>query len=158
MKTLILMALLAQRKEQLPNMNRMPPDIDASKEARLSEKQIFANEHLRVLEVKVPPGVKELHFQAEKAGFFVVGGQRVIWQDGPVIIRGEAIHVEFSKRLLASSVEAKEGVVFANSLVKVTKMTKGEGARVEWLASEKVLVLRGLGKDRSGALRVEVKF
>jgi len=29
---------------------------------------------------------------------------------------------------------------------------------VEWLASEKVLVLRGLGKDRSGALRVEVKF
>ncbi len=156
MKTLILLALLAQSREPLRNI--LPPDIDASHEARLSEKQIFANEHLRVLEVKVPAGLKELHFQAEKAGFFVVGGQRVIWQDGPIIIRGEAIHVEFSKRLLASSVEAKEGVVFANSLVKVTKMAKGEGARVEWLASEKVLVLRGLGKDRSGALRVEVKF
>jgi hypothetical protein len=37
-------------------------------------------------------------------------------------------------------------------------MPKGEGDRVEWLQGEKVLVLRGLGKDKSGALRVELKF
>ena len=156
MKSLMLLALFAQIKG--PLRESMPPDIDAATEARRNEKEIFANDHLRVLEVIVPAGLKELHFSADKAGFFVVGGQRVIWQDGPVIIRGEAIHVEFARKLLASSVPAKEGVLFANSLVRVTKIAKEGGARVEWIDKEKALVLRGLGKDKSGALRVDVKF
>jgi hypothetical protein len=156
MKTAVLLILLAQDKRLL--RETMPADIDAAKEARMSEKLVLSNEILRVMEVRVPAGVKELHFAPEKTGFFVIGGERVIWQDGPVILRGDAIHVEFVKRLVASTRPTKEGVLFENSLVRATKTAMREGDRVEWLAKEKVLILRGLGKDKSGAMRIEVKF
>lgn len=152
MKTLLFLLLLAQRDKG--GLNTFPADIDAAKEARRSETQVLVNEVLRVMEVKVPSGVKELHFAHEHTGFFVVGGSRVIWQTGPVVIRGDALHVEFLKRMEARPVTAREGLMFENSLMRVRHMGRGEGGELRWLAKERVLLL----KQGAHRLRVELKF
>jgi hypothetical protein len=152
MKTLLLVALLmqAQRRPEPP----MPADIDAAKEARLNEKVVFGNDILRVSEVKVPSGLKELTFAPEKTGFFVIGGSRVIWQTGPVVIRGDALHVEFWKPMQAKQAEPREGVMFENSLLRVRHVGRGEGGELKWLEKERVLLI----KQGPHRMRVELKF
>lgn len=145
MKTLLLLILLLQKEP--PLVERLPADIDAAAEARRSEKVIFANNVLRVMEVKVPRSLKELHFAPDRTGFFVLGGSRVIWQTGPVVIRGEAVHVEFLKARTAKPVRASAGAVFENSLIRVEQAESNE---VKWLEKERVLLLK--------QVRVAVKF
>ncbi len=156
MKTLLLLALLAQRKEIMREV--LPPDIDAAKEARQAEKLLLENEVLRVYEVNVPKGLKELNFaplyRRPTGEFFVVGGSRVLWLDGPLIIRGEALHVEFVQPLKVKPVPAEEGVMFENSHVRVRHMGRGEGGELRWLAKERVLLL----KQGPHRMRVELKF
>ena len=105
---LLLLALLAQKTVPV---REFPADIDAAKEAKLSEKQIFANSISRVFHVVIPSGVKELHFAPDKTGFFVAGAKQVIWHDRPVIIRGEAVHVEFVKHYCSRALRGWEPVV-----------------------------------------------
>ena len=156
MKVLLLIALLMQVRR--PELNDLPADIDAAKEARQAEKLVFQNEVLRVYEVKVPPGVKELHFappyRRPVAEFFLIGGNRVVWLDGPLVVRGEALHVEFVQMRIAKPEPAKEGVMFENSLIRVRHMGKGEGGELRWLAKERVLLL----KQGPNRIRVELKF
>lgn len=159
MKSIILLfALLAQKS---PPGREFPADIDAAKEAKQNEKQIFVNDVLRVLHVSVPSGVKELHFAPDKTGFFVVGGKQVIWHDRPVIIRGEAVHVEFVKHYAVSSAAAKDGALFENSLVRV-QVAPSAGKKivpvVEWPERQKTFTIRGLGQDGSAGLAVTLKF
>ena len=156
MKTLLLLVLLAQRKEIMREV--LPPDIDAAKEARQAETLVLENEVVRVFEVKVPKGLKELNFapryRRPTGEFFLVGGSRVLWLDGPLMIRGEALHVEFVQPITVKPVAIKEGVMFENSHVRVRHMGRGEGGDLRWLAKERVLLLKQ-GADR---IRVELKF
>ena len=159
---LLLLALLAQKG---PPGREFPADIDAAKEAKLSEKQIFANDILRVFQVSVPSGMKELHFAPDKTGFFVVGGKQVSWHDRPVIMRGEAVHVEFVKLYAVSSAAAKDGALFENSLVRVQaaqidKVSAGKKLApvVVWTDREKTFTIRNLGQDGSAGVTVTLKF
>jgi len=152
MKALLFLLLLAQPDKRA--LNPFPADIDAAKEARRSETQVLANEVLRVMEVKIPKGVKELHFAAERTGFFVIGGSRVIWQTGPVVLRGDALHVEFMKKMEARPAAAKEDLMFENSLIRVRHQGRGEGGELRWLANERVLLI----KQGPHRMRVELKF
>lgn len=156
MKTLVLLALLAQRKEAIREL--LPPDIDAAKEARQAEKLLLENDVLRVFEVKVPQGLKELNFapryRQPTGEFFLTGGNRILWLNGPLAIRGEALHVEFVQPIVVKPVRITERVMFENSHVRVRYMGRGEGGELRWLAKERVLLLKQ-GEDR---IRVELKF
>ena len=159
---LLLLALLAQKTVPV---REFPADIDAAKEAKLSEKQIFANSILRVFHVVIPSGVKELHFAPDKTGFFVAGAKQVIWHDRPVIIRGEAVHVEFVKHYAVSSAAAKDGALFENSLVRVQVAQSAQASAgkkivpvVEWPDGQKTFTIRNLGHDGSAGVTVTLKF
>ena len=159
---LLLLALLAQKT---PPVREFPADIDAAKEAKLSEKQIFANSILRVFQVVIPSGVKELHFAPDKTGFFVAGARQVIWHDRPVIIRGEAVHVEFIKHHAVAGAVAKDGALFENSLVRVQSapLAKARAGKklapvVEWTDRQKSFTIRNLGHDGSAGVAVTLKF
>ena len=162
MKSIVLLFVLLAQKG--PRELVFPADLDAAKEATQNEKQIFANGILNVFHVKVPGGMKELHFAPGKTGFFVVGGKQVIWHDRPVIIRGEAVHVEFVKHYAVSSAEAKDGALFENSLVRVQVAPVGIAIRgqeiapiVAWLKGQKSFTIRSLGRDGSAGVAVTLK-
>lgn len=84
----------------------------------------------------------------------MVAGRRVIWLDGPVTIRGKALHVQIVPAISAKPVETKQEVLFENSHVRVRHMSRGEGGELKWLEKERVLLLKQ-GPDR---IRVELKF
>lgn len=156
MKTLLLLALLMQQREKgLPEMGAV---IDADKEARAAGKLLLANDVVRVFEVDLPAGMKELNFAPvygmSKGEFFVVGGRRVIWLDGPVTLRGKALHVQIVPSISAKPFATKQEVLFENSHVRVRHMGRGEGGELKWLPKERVLLLKQ-GPDR---IRVELKF
>lgn len=162
MKSIVLMLVLLAQKG--PPGREFPADIDAAKEAKQNEKQIFANDILRVFHVSVPSGMKELHFAPDKTGFFVVGGKQVIWHDRPVIVRGEAVHVEFVKYYAVSGAAAKDGALFENSLVRVqiapveiASVGKKIVPVVEWPKRQKAFTIRGLGRDGSAGVTVTLK-
>ncbi len=152
MRWLLLLAILLQRRD--PRPSPLPADLDAATEARASETQLLINDHVRVAEVKFPQGVKALHFAPERAGFFILGGTRIIWQHGPVILKTDAIHVELLKPVKVTEVTPKDGVLFENSAIRVKTNGRGEGGELRWIEKERVLLIKQSGQR----LRIELKY